>query len=101
MNEILLTLLTNKLAVSASFGIFGGILRAVVDFSKFSAIKTKGQKIYSRGVMFYALSMVLIGAFMGLILDFNWALSVLGGYAGQDVLDILYKSLDKIKVKRK
>jgi hypothetical protein len=98
MNDLITNIISSPLAVSASYGICGGLIRAFVDSIKFAVIKKKTQTIEKRGVLFYFLSVILIGAFMGIVLDYGWALSSLGGYAGQDILDVLYSSMKKIKV---
>ena len=96
--ELLTQLVSNQFIVSASFGIIGGVIRALIDFIKISTTKKKSQRLEQRGILFYFLSVILIGAFMGIVLNYGWALSTLGGYAGQDILDVLYKSMNKIKV---
>lgn len=101
MNQIITTLTTNTLAISAAFGIMGGLVRASIDFAKFSFEIKRKQKLELRGLLFCYLSLILIGAFMGVVLNFNWALSILGGYAAQDILDVLYKSVNKIKITHK
>lgn len=84
--------------ISASFGILGGVMRALIEFMRISLTKKKSTHIQSRGVAFYFFALTIIGAFAGVVLDYGWALSALGGYSAQDFLDLVFKSMDKVKV---
>ncbi len=51
--------------------------------------------------MYYAVTVlvaVVIGAFVGLIFNFDYRLSLLAGYAGTDILEGIYKSFAVQKV---
>jgi len=100
MNELITQLLDNQMVIAASFGILGAFIRVLSDIIRFSIARTKKQRLETEGVIFYFISIILIGAFMGVVLDYGWALSVLGGYAGQDILDVLYKSMNKVNVSK-
>lgn len=101
MDQILINILNSNMLIAASFGILGGAVRSFLDFFKVSAVKRKSFGFQTRGVFFYFLTLILIGAFMGIVLDYGWALSVLGGYAGSDLLAFVYKYVDKLKIKSK
>jgi len=85
----------NLLISAALFGILGAVVRTAADFLKCNILK---EKITSQGIIFYAFSVVAIGAFLGIVLDYGWAVSFIGGYAGQDVLEGLYQAIKKVKV---
>jgi len=88
----------SSLIIAASFGIFGALMRVAVDYIKCFVFK---QKMKVRGVLFYGVSAIIIGAFLGIVLDFGWAIGFLSGYAGLDILDGLYKVARKIKITAK
>ena len=91
MNEILLVL---------SVGALGGVARATVGFFKAMAVK---MKIYWWYWLFTVVEAAIIGAFTGLIFNFDVRLSALAGYAGTDIIEGIYRSfkVDKVYVRKK
>ena len=78
------------------FGVLGGLIRVGVDCTKFAILSKKEEKT---GLIFFILTSIIIGAFLGIVLDYGWALSFLAGYTALDVLDGLYKTAKKVKIK--
>lgn len=76
-------------------GGIGGLTRGVVGLLK--ALALQRRIIWS----YYAITViiaVIIGAFTGIIFDFDYRLSLLAGYAGTDILEGIYKSFAVQKV---
>ena len=70
-------------------GGIGGLTRGAVGLLKALSLR--------RRVMwgYYAITVLIalvIGIFVGIIFDFDFRLSLLGGYAGTDILEGIYKS---------
>jgi len=73
----------------------GGLTRGVVGLLKALSVKRKILWAY------YAITVIIaiiIGAFIGVIFDFDPRLSLLAGYAGTDILEGIYKSFNVSKV---
>jgi len=81
--------------LAASLGGVGGLTRGVVGLLK--ALSLKRRIIWG----YYAITVmiaIIIGAFVGIIFDFDPRLSLLAGYAGTDILEGIYKSFAVQKV---
>ncbi len=92
--------MTNEIVIAAGIGAIGGVARATVGLFKALAIK---MKIYFTYWIFTILIAAIIGAFTGMIFNFDYRLSALAGYAGTDIIEGIYKSfkVDKVYVKNK
>ncbi|NCN51974.1 hypothetical protein GW931_03105 [archaeon] len=76
-------------------GGIGGLTRGVVGLLKALSVRRKILWEY------YAITVVvaiIIGAFIGVIFDFDPRLSLLAGYAGTDILEGIYKSFNVSKI---
>jgi len=79
----------------ALLGGLGGLTRGVVGLLKALSLRRKILWGY------YAITVVValvIGAFTGLIFNYDYRLSLLAGYAGTDILEGIYKSFAVQKV---
>ena len=88
----------NLILLAALMGIAGGLVRVLVVSLK--TIQTK-QKISPAGFWVYAITILAIGAFSGIILDFGKTISFLAGYAGLDLIGGYYKTFKQKNVKLK
>ena len=81
------------------FGMMGGLVRVFIGSLKTYQVEGKIDK-GSLGI--YLISLLVIGAFTGIILSYGKVLSFLGGYAGIDLIEGFYKTFmgKSIKVKR-
>jgi len=73
----------------------GGLTRGVVGLLKAMSLRRKilwGYWIVS------AIVAMIIGAFVGLVFNFDYRLSLLAGYAGTDIIESIYKSFKVQKV---
>lgn len=94
MNEIIPLLLT-----SAAFGILGALIRIVFMSLKLDNLK---KSISHSGFWLYTLVVISIGAFSGIILSlFSYPGSILGGYAGLDLIETYSNTIKKAKVSLK
>ena len=76
-------------------GGLGGLTRGVIGLMKAMSLRRKILWGY------YVLTVIvaaIIGAFTGLIFNFDYRLSLLSGYAGTDILEGIYKSFAVQKV---
>lgn len=73
---------------AAMFGLTGGVVRGVVGIVK-SVRKRK--KLRTWYFLFTIASSGLIGMFAGMLLPFDYRISLLAGYAGIDLIESLYK----------
>lgn len=85
----------NALILAALFGVVGALIRVSADSMKHRVINRRLEK---KGLLFYGVSIVIVGAFLGVVLDYGWPVSLLAGYAGQDILDGVYRVFKKVKV---
>ena len=76
-------------------GGIGGLTRGVVGLLKALSLR---RKILWPYYVVTVLIAVIIGIFVGIIFDFDPRLSLLGGYAGTDILEGIYKSFQVQKV---
>lgn len=80
----------------AGFGILGCAIRSFITFLS-STRKPRKSKDSSHLVL-YVLTLISVGAFMGIALGFSYPLSFLGGYLGMDLIDTYYKVFKRVKV---
>jgi fluoride ion exporter CrcB/FEX len=76
-------------------GMAGGLTRGVVGLLKAMSLR---RKILWGYWLVSALVAMIIGAFVGLIFNFDYRLSLLAGYAGTDIIESIYKSFQVQKV---
>lgn len=79
----------------ALLGGLGGLTRGVVGLLK--ALSMRRRILWGYYVITVFVAMI-IGAFTGLIFNFDYRLSLLAGYAGTDILEGIYKSFAVQKV---
>jgi len=84
----------------ALLGGIGGITRGFVGLLKALSLRRKILWGYYTVTIVVAM---IIGAFIGIIFNFDYRLSLLAGYAGTDILEGIYKSfkVDKTYVVRR
>ncbi len=82
---------------AALFGFIGGLARACVGFLKYS-YGTKKPKFRSSAFWFTFIASGFIGIFSGLLVSTNFALALLAGYAGTDLLESIYKIKKKVNM---
>ena len=87
----------NVVLLSAALGSLGGLTRGIIGLLKAMALKRR--VLWAYWFITVVISMI-IGAFVGIIFDFDYRLSLLAGYAGTDILEGIYKSfkVDKVMV---
>ena len=88
----------NEILLAAGFGILGAIVRIIIVSLKTLQLK---KKINYQGFGIYALVILSVGAFSGIILSYGKVLSFLAGYAGLDLIDGYYKVFKRKKIKFK
>ena len=88
----------NEILIAAGFGIIGGLVRILITSLKTIQLK---KKLSFTGLGIYAIVVITIGAFSGIILSYGKILSFLGGYAGLDLIDGYYKAFKKKQIKFK
>ena len=76
-------------------GGIGGLTRGVVGLLKALSLRRRIIWTYYLITVFIA---VIIGAFVGIVFNFDPRLSLLAGYAGTDILEGIYKSFAVQKV---
>ena len=77
------------LEISFLAGLLGGAVRGLVGLSK-TILKEKQTFKPYRFVMFIMVS-GLIGAVAGILIEADWRIAVLAGYAGTDLIESLVK----------
>jgi len=88
----------NEILIAAGFGIIGAIVRILITSLKTIQLK---KKLSFTGFGIYAIVVIAVGAFSGIILSYGKILSFLGGYAGLDLIDGYYKAFKKKQIKFK
>ena len=88
----------NEILIAAGFGIMGGLVRILITSLKTIQLK---KKLSFTGFGIYAIVVIAVGAFSGIILSYGKILSFLGGYAGLDLIDGYYKAFKKKQIKFK
>ncbi len=91
--------LTTTIILPAVLGGVGGLTRAFIGLLKAMSVR---RRILWNYYLITVIVAAVIGAFMGLIFDFDYRLSLLAGYAGTDILEGIYKSfkVEKVYVKK-
>jgi Ni,Fe-hydrogenase I cytochrome b subunit len=84
----------NALLFAGLLGGFGGAIRATVGLLK--SIKRKRRVRWDYWFITCALA-IIIGVFVGMLLGYDYRISMLAGYAGTDLLEGLYKNFNKGK----
>jgi len=72
-------------------GGMGGLVRALVGISKSQTFNPDTFKFQWKYFAFSILVSVIVGQMSGLIMNADWRMSLLAGYAGSDFLESLYK----------
>jgi fluoride ion exporter CrcB/FEX len=72
------------------FGLFGGVIRAVVGMLKHKVFTGK-EKFQSGKLLFTIITSALIGAFCALLTITDYRIILLAGYAGTDLIQGVYK----------
>lgn len=85
----------NEILIAAGFGIMGAIVRVLIISLKLTQLK---KKIAYSGFTVYALVVLAVGAFSGIVLSYGKVLSFLAGYAGLDLIEGYYKVFKKKKI---
>jgi len=78
-----------NLLYAAGFGFFGGMIRALIGIMKLSKVNLKFNWSY------FISSLVasgFIGMFAGLLVNSDYRLTLLAGYAGLDLIEGVYKA---------
>ena len=77
--------------VQALAGASGGLVRALVGITKSQTFNPETFTFQWKIFGFTILVSMLTGLMSGLILNVDWRMSLLAGYAGSDLLESLYK----------
>lgn len=85
----------NEYLLAGLLGSLGGLVRALIGLLK--ALTAKRKILWSYWLLTLAIA-AIIGAFTGIIFNFDPRLSLLSGYAGTDVIEGIYKSFKIEKV---
>lgn len=90
----------NETIIAAMLGALGGMTRGLVGLMKAFTAKRKIKWQY--WLLTVAVASI-IGAFTGIIFNFDYRLSLLSGYAGTDIIEGIYKSfkVEKVYVRTK
>ena len=88
----------NEILIGAGLGILGALVRFIIITLKAFELK---KKISMQGLWLYAIVVLSVGAFSGLILSYGNVLSFLAGYAGLDLIEGYYKVFKRKKIKFK
>ncbi len=80
----------NPILLAGIMGGFGGAVRATVGLSK--ALHKKRKIKWDYWLTTTAIA-VVIGIFAGMILNLDYKMSILAGYAGTDLLEGLFKTI--------
>tara|TARA_Y100000310_G_scaffold153608_1_gene153019 strand:- start:4820 stop:5089 length:270 start_codon:yes stop_codon:yes gene_type:complete len=88
----------NEILLAAGFGIMGALVRVLVVTLKTAQLK---KKVSFQGLSVYAVVVLTVGAFSGILLSYGKILSFLAGYAGLDLIDGYYRAFRKKKIKFK
>ena len=86
-----------SLLTVAIFGFIGGLARACVGFTKYRYANKK-VKFKTEAFFLTLLASGIIGLFCGLLVSTNYALALLAGYAGTDLIENIYKIKKKTKI---
>ena len=91
--------LVSQIVIPGAIGGLGGLARGFIGLLKAMSLRRKILWGY------YSITVIvaaMIGAFVGIVFNFDYRLSLLAGYAGTDILEGIYKSfkIDKVYVRR-
>lgn len=81
--------ITSSVLYPAILGGLGGLTRGVVGLLKALSLR---RKILWGYYLITVLVASIIGAFVGIVFNVDYRLSLLAGYAGTDILEGIYKS---------
>ena len=87
--------LLTEILLAGLFGLVGGLARSVAGLLKVMSIKMKLRWSYWT---LNAIISGIIGILVGMIFSFDYRASALGGFAGLDVLEGIYKAFAVQKV---
>lgn len=85
----------NEIIIAAGFGVLGALTRVLITSLKIMQEKIK---IDTKRLLIYAIVILAIGAFSGIVLSYGKVLSFLAGYAGLDLIEGFYKTFKKKKI---
>ncbi|PIN88480.1 hypothetical protein COU61_04760 [Candidatus Pacearchaeota archaeon CG10_big_fil_rev_8_21_14_0_10_35_13] len=91
----MVTEIINQIILPILLGALGGVTRGLVGLLKALSLRRKIMWGY------YAVTVMtaaIIGAFTGLVFNYDYRLSLLAGYAGTDIIESIYKSFKVEKV---
>ena len=83
-----IVLLTTILS-SALWGLLGALARVLISLGEAKQLR---RAISIRGFALYAFIVLITGTFVGIVFNFGKAGSFIGGYAGLDLMEALYKT---------
>jgi len=92
---MMVTEIINQIILPILLGALGGVTRGLVGLLKALSLRRKIMWGY------YAVTVMtaaIIGAFTGLVFNYDYRLSLLAGYAGTDIIESIYKSFKVEKV---
>ena len=72
-------------------GGMGGLVRAIVGITKAKEFNPDTFKFQWKYFLITIIVSIIVGQMSGLILNADWRMSLLAGYAGSDFLESLYK----------
>lgn len=72
-------------------GGMGGLVRAIVGITKAKEFNQNNFKFQWKYFLITIIVSIIVGQMSGLILNADWRMSLLAGYAGSDFLESLYK----------
>lgn len=81
----------DQILIQALAGASGGLIRGLVGITKAKEFNPTTFKFEWRMFGFTILVSMLTGLMSGLIMNVDWRMSLLAGYAGSDLLESLYK----------
>lgn len=77
--------------LQALAGGLGGFVRAIVGITKSQTFNPDNFQFQWKSFLITIVVSVIVGQMSGLILNADWRMSLLAGYAGSDFLESLYK----------
>ncbi len=77
--------------IQALAGGAGGFVRALVGITKAKEFNPDTFKFQWKYFLITIVVSVIVGQMAGLIMNVDWRMSLLAGYAGSDLLESLYK----------
>ena len=88
-------LLLSAIFSSALWGLLGALARVLISLGEAKQLR---RAISMRGFALYAFVILVTGAFVGIVFNFGKAGSFIGGYAGLDLMEALYKTFKSRKI---